>query len=920
MGMTQQLTIVSTCTNQKRGAVPQNLHLGNFAGCFHRDSAKAWIDGLESDNPSTPAGELYVGSHWQESLACESAATKQGFEADLWVLSAGYGLISKDEPVTPYAASFAAGGDSIQNLTWPSNFSSKQKAQEWWSLLHRYRKRQDLRRFSKLAKTKQPLLIILSREYYSAVEPEVIDLISAGVNLMIVSAGLAQHLKSASPVVRPHILPFSDSFKQVDDYLNKTNVSLNARLATWLVRNHSKAILNGVDAVKPILEGILQDLPPMVRKDVNRMTDEEVLSFIAANYSDALNSATKMLRRLRDVEQMSCEQKRLVASSANTNNRSKATFLTMSKSIEVRALKVDQAGKIPLYSFYLRGEEILDVAEISRIERNKKGSLLGYQRGEVSRHIGEITAYLDSGDVIFPNAILLAMSSEVKFKQSRGPKIGTHDTQAGVLDIPIGKDGSKVAWIVDGQQRTIALSKARRKNLLVPVTAFVSDDFEVHRGQFLLVNKVKPLPKGLINELLPAVNTTLPASLAKNKIPSALCDLLNRDPESPFQGLLIRETTDRKTNKSAVIADNSLLLVLKNSLEQPPWLSLSISQRGNRRDRHRIGAQDRQPFLVRGEEHFPQRLGSPPKEEPPHGRSRDQVDGGPHGSDHGQPPPRRHQSPTASPHLLESDQTILRMDVRFMGHPRWRSLEYPPEYQPGRPQTLQRLSEDLRSGGSRMKFFFAENCDSVDPDFDFIRDQPNTGRNRSLDLFAHEVLEEAPYDGLLVSRALIEGTTSSKRYSQAQKYRVLREGLRSHFRYPHENYKGDPFDYPIMGDCGSFSYIDERVPPYSAEDTFEFYRATGVQFGVSPDHIILEHNPLWDKPRLRPSHIEERLDFTMRSAAEFLKLAAHSKGTFEPIAPDPMLEQRLSCQTCPRSRETRVSLSRLGRTDFTKHR
>lgn len=238
----------------------------------------------------------------------------------------------------------------------------------------------------------------------------------------------------------------------------------------------------------------------------------------------------------------------------------------MSKQIEVRALKITQTGDIPLYSFYLKGEEILSVAEISRIKRDECGGLLGYQRGEVSRHIGEITNYLDSGDVIFPNAILLAMSTEVRFKQSRGPKVGSNDSQAGVLTIPIGKAGSKVAWIVDGQQRTVALSKAKKKNLLVPVTAFVSDDFEVHRGQFLLVNKVKPLPKGLINELLPAVNTTLPASLAKNKIPSALCDLLNRDPDSPFKNLIIRQTTDRKDNKEAVIKDNSLLLVIRTSL------------------------------------------------------------------------------------------------------------------------------------------------------------------------------------------------------------------------------------------------------------------------------------------------------------------------------------------------------------------
>jgi DGQHR domain-containing protein len=241
----------------------------------------------------------------------------------------------------------------------------------------------------------------------------------------------------------------------------------------------------------------------------------------------------------------------------------------MNNEITVRALQVFQAGKVRLYSFYLRGDEILEVAEISRVKRNELGSLLGYQRGEASRHIGEITDYLNSSEVIFPNAIILAMSSEVKFKQSRGPKVGTHDTQAGVLSIPIGKDGSKAAWIVDGQQRTIALSKAKKKGLLVPITAFVSDDFEIHRGQFLLVNKVKPLPKGLINELLPVVNTSLPASLAKNKIPSALCELFNRDPESPFFDLLIRQTTDRKEDKTAVIADNSLLQVIKSSINSP---------------------------------------------------------------------------------------------------------------------------------------------------------------------------------------------------------------------------------------------------------------------------------------------------------------------------------------------------------------
>jgi DGQHR domain-containing protein len=238
----------------------------------------------------------------------------------------------------------------------------------------------------------------------------------------------------------------------------------------------------------------------------------------------------------------------------------------MVDTINVRALVTMQDKKTKLYSFFLNGKDVSRVADISRIEKNNNGDLIGYQRGEVQRHVSEITEYLNTNSVIFPNSIILAMSSEVQFKQSRGPSVGDGSSHAGVLELPIKPDRNKIAWIVDGQQRTMALKNCNKKDLLVPVTAFISDDFEVHRTQFLLVNKAKPLPSGLINELLPAVNTSLPASLAKNKIPSTLCDLLNKDPNSPFKGLIIRSTTDRKRDKQAVITDNSLIHVIRTSI------------------------------------------------------------------------------------------------------------------------------------------------------------------------------------------------------------------------------------------------------------------------------------------------------------------------------------------------------------------
>jgi len=232
----------------------------------------------------------------------------------------------------------------------------------------------------------------------------------------------------------------------------------------------------------------------------------------------------------------------------------------------VRALRVNQDGKIPVYTFFLTASDLLRIAEISRVKRNKDGDLLGYQRKQVSTHVDEITKYVDSTDVVFPNAIILALGSQVKFKKGRGPQIGDPGCEGGSLEIPCDPNEPKVAWVVDGQQRTLALSKAKNKKLLVPVTAFVSDDFEVHRAQFLLVNKVRPLPKGLINELLPEINVNLPPSLSRNRIPSYLCELLNKDPASPFCGIINRHTTNARENKGAVVSDSSLIEVIRNSL------------------------------------------------------------------------------------------------------------------------------------------------------------------------------------------------------------------------------------------------------------------------------------------------------------------------------------------------------------------
>ncbi len=237
----------------------------------------------------------------------------------------------------------------------------------------------------------------------------------------------------------------------------------------------------------------------------------------------------------------------------------------------VRALHTTQGPGLDVYAFFIRGGDIMKIADISRVERDERDALKGFQRPEIQQHVKEIVQYLDQGNVLFPNSLILAMAPDVRFTASRGTRPANDEGvgQTGTLTIPIFEVGNRVAWIVDGQQRSLALSRSTNQSFPVPVVAFVSDNLEVQREQFVLVNKAKPLPRRLIDELLPETrNVLLPRDLRKRKVPSELCNWLNLNNKSPFYSL-IKRPSDKKDNATAVITDTAVVEMIRQSLSNP---------------------------------------------------------------------------------------------------------------------------------------------------------------------------------------------------------------------------------------------------------------------------------------------------------------------------------------------------------------
>jgi len=228
----------------------------------------------------------------------------------------------------------------------------------------------------------------------------------------------------------------------------------------------------------------------------------------------------------------------------------------MSK-IQVPALKIDQGKGRELYSFAVNGSDIHSFATISRANRNKN-ELIGYQRPEVTSHINEIKRYLESENPMIPNALVIAFNESVIFTPS------AENSSFGYLTIPIvSENEEKPGWVVDGQQRAAALREADLIDFQMPISAFITNSAQEQREQFILVNSTKPLPKGLIYELLPYTETQFSRALQKRKFPAKILDLLNYTENTPLVGMI-----KTATNPDGLVKDNSILKVLENSLSE----------------------------------------------------------------------------------------------------------------------------------------------------------------------------------------------------------------------------------------------------------------------------------------------------------------------------------------------------------------
>ena len=127
-----RIALVVACTQRKRLVPSVELRLGSIEGSPEERSVE-WRRRVRSIKAKTlPAHELYVGDHWRAACEAYELALRYSNRAELWVISAGHGLVRSGKSLKAYSATFASGSpDSV----WRDSRDGDRRVRltTWWS-------------------------------------------------------------------------------------------------------------------------------------------------------------------------------------------------------------------------------------------------------------------------------------------------------------------------------------------------------------------------------------------------------------------------------------------------------------------------------------------------------------------------------------------------------------------------------------------------------------------------------------------------------------------------------------------------------------------------------------------------------------------------------------------------------------------
>lgn len=291
LAVTVTVAIVTNCTQRKAGRHRVDVAVLPECASLPR-LAQAWRRAIGTASADMAAESLYQG----RSIV-DTAAAAAALGAPWYVVSAGLGLIRHDQPVPAYECTVAAGTDLDRRLR-----AVGCHVPQWWNALTETSPAP----LSRLI-AKAPTLLALPSGYLRLVQDDLAQVTPArarSLRIFTSAAGvqfLPRHLQGC-------VMPYDDRLESVRGY-----AGTRSDFAQRALRHFVEVLQATEMPLEESHETVAASLAHRRRRHRatgQRMTDDEILKVLEAQWTRHSGSSTKLLRYLRDEARISCEQKR----------------------------------------------------------------------------------------------------------------------------------------------------------------------------------------------------------------------------------------------------------------------------------------------------------------------------------------------------------------------------------------------------------------------------------------------------------------------------------------------------------------------------------------------------------------------------------------------------------------------------------
>ena len=283
----RRLSLVVTCTDRKAVSPEASLQARSLPAGSVRERATLWTERVRRAPRRKSLTELYRGDHWTQAQHLCEAAAKAGFEADLWVASAGLGL----QPVSAAAPSYAA---TFSTRHADSVVTTAGGSAQWWGHIQAGTGHATIQELGKTG----PVLMVLSEVYAKAMDAELRALATVASEALLFGG--------TEEVAGIHRVPADAGLRRS---LGGTLTSLNVRMAAAWLQHCEDRQLTSLATRDSWMKWATAESNPE-KHNRKPMSDDEVVAFIRQQFASRPESSRTRLLRLLRGQGRACEQSR----------------------------------------------------------------------------------------------------------------------------------------------------------------------------------------------------------------------------------------------------------------------------------------------------------------------------------------------------------------------------------------------------------------------------------------------------------------------------------------------------------------------------------------------------------------------------------------------------------------------------------